>query len=367
MNTNKQNKTQNDVLVYSYTKKIENKVNEIFAGQTQTFKDKVLFLINLINKNTKTETVNFENKLKGYQLHNDNHTYFFAFRSSDMQLKEIKDLLIKNNVIQMVGQYLVGSVSMEYAITKQYQYDYDKGEVKCNYPTIKDIKKTYLKKYVADHYVVKSSEDTEYQRKSKKTEEEFEQQAEEAITIKEQMNEMQRQINLLVEYTSQFELIKLEQMNNNINIQQQLEQLKNENLQLKEEIKSLKNNTVKVISHENVLLTNNEVETLSDVENTPFFNNEEDDDFGFIFPNEQEKLKLAQPQIIEQAHTADEFDSFIIAKLKSARVQPVYWNNAIQYIKDKKHEANPIELGKLISISTGSTQVIIKKIQQYWN
>jgi hypothetical protein len=36
MNTNKQNKTQNDALVYTYTKKIDSKVNEIFAGQIKT-------------------------------------------------------------------------------------------------------------------------------------------------------------------------------------------------------------------------------------------------------------------------------------------------------------------------------------------
>lgn len=142
----------------------------------------------------------------------------------------------------------------------------------------------------------------------------------------------------------------------------------------KEEYKNIDvmeiSNDLKSIINQEVKPMIEKIETLSDVEsveNTPFFNDEEDDDFGFIFPNEQEKLKLAQPQIIEQAHPADEFDSFIITKLKSARVQPVYWNNAIKYIKDKKHEANPIELGKLISISTGSTQVIIKKIQQYLN
>lgn len=107
------------------------------------------------------------------------------------------------------------------------------------------------------------------------------------------------------------------------------------------------------------------------MESKPMFP-EDDEIFDFELPALEENI-IEVNGVTESHHgvipsTAnDEFDIFIENKLKSAKVQPIYWQNAIQYIKENKEASSAIELGKLISISTASTQVIINKVKQYWN
>lgn len=149
-------RTEKSVLIYDYTNKVEEKVNELFGAYSNVDRDKVLFLLYLINKNTKAN--------QGYQLHDINHKNFFGFKGNKgcITIQIIKDILISNNIIMQVGTASIGAKSNKYSISNVYGWALNKGEIKIGYDNYSSLPNTFLKKYVADTFVVKALKDTKY-------------------------------------------------------------------------------------------------------------------------------------------------------------------------------------------------------------
>lgn len=149
-------RTEKSVLIYDYTNKVEEKVIELFGTYSNVDRDKVLFLLYLINKNTKAN--------QGYQLHDINHKNFFGFKGNKgcISIQIIKDILISNNIIMQVGASKIGTKSNKYSISNTYGWALNKGEVKIGYDNYSSLPNTFLKKYVADTFVVKALKDTKY-------------------------------------------------------------------------------------------------------------------------------------------------------------------------------------------------------------
>jgi len=337
-------KNKKDVTVLDLTQKLNDKVNEIYSNQE--LRNKAIFILYLINRGS-------NNDVRGYQLNVTNHRDIFSYNG--VEWAKLFNPLLENEIIECTTPHSKGKSSKFYKINNSYQWVKNKGEIKVEYRGEDfDSLPQYIQQFHLDKQVVKSTNDTKWSKNYHYVVKEIitEDERETMIELKNKMFFMSETIDLM-----------------RIEFEKQIEGLKNQNIQLKTEIENLKNNTTVVAEQ---VQTIEEVPASAEVkpeavENKSFFVDDEDDDFGFVFANEQEKIKLQQPQIIEQAHTVDEYTKFIENKLKSAKVQPIYWNNAIKYIKENKEASNAIELGKLISISTGSSQVIINKVKQYWN
>jgi len=330
-----------DVTIYDFTVEVQNKVKEIYT--TKEMQEKALLLVYLINRADGL----------GYQVNVRNHRAFYG-NLNGVKWNELFQPLITNNLIFRTSSHEVGNKSKTYTTTKQYKWKPNTGEIKRRfYGEEFKLMPEYIQKFHLDNHLVVNpskslwSDNYHYVSKEIMTDDERETMQDlknNMFFMKEAIELMQIEINRLNKKVEALENVISNDEVNTIAIEE-----------VKEDLPT--------IEEFEVIETPSDVES---VESKAFFNDDEDDNFGFIFPNEQEQQIIAEPVNVTST-PVDDFDSFLITKLKSARVQPVYWQNAIQYIKEKKHEVNPIELGKLISISTGSTQVIIKKIQQYWN
>lgn len=333
-------KNKKDVTVLDFTQKLNDKVNEIY--ENQELRNKALFILYLINRGT-------NNDVRGYQLNVTNHRDIFSYNG--VEWAKLFNPLIENEIIECTTPHSKGKSSKFYKINNSYQWVRNKGEIKVEYRGEDfDSLPQYIQQFHLDKQVVKSSTDTKWSKNYYYVPKEIitEDEREAMTELKNKMFFMGEAIDLM-----------------RIEFEKQIEELKNQNIQLKTEIENLKNNTTVVAE---------QVQTIEEVpapevdyDNTPLFVDDEDDNFGFVFPNEQVQPKIVEAESNSYPIVVDEFTKYIENKLKSAKVQPIYWNNAIKYIKENKEASNPIELGKLISISTGSSQVIINKVKQYWN
>ena len=307
-------KTQNDVTVIDYTQEVLNKVNEIY--ENQELRNKALFILYLINRGTNNDPE------RGYQLNATNHREIFSFNG--VEYVELFKPLVLNGMVECTTPHAKGKASKRYRITNPFKWEKNKGEIKKVYKGEEyELMPKYIQQFHIDKQVVKSMNDTSwaknYQYISKQVvNEDMEH------TIKVMQNQM-----LMMQEVIELMQIQLNEQNELINTL----------------------NSKNIVDHRNTTVENH------DIESKPLF--PEDEIFDFEVEAVEESQHVGIP-------ANDEYTKFIESKLKLAKIQPMYWSNAIAYIKENK-EANPIEFSKLIGISTASSQVVINKIKQYWN
>ncbi len=139
------------MVVIDLTSKLNNKIEETFVDFPNKYTEKAKFLVWLINRAGNA----------GYQVHQANHKFFFGLCGGAMSLQVMLNILTKNEIIRRGHGYTIGVKSSAYVIENQYSYAKKTGSVKTYYRDINKIP-TFIKRFMTDNYVVKSSANTEF-------------------------------------------------------------------------------------------------------------------------------------------------------------------------------------------------------------
>ncbi|WP_099369856.1 hypothetical protein [Sphingobacterium sp. 1.A.5] len=144
------NEVTRKMVVRDLSIQVNQKIEEIFKGYSNIFKEKAKFLVWIINRE------------KSYQLHFDNHKHFFGLSGKKgYSLTDMLNKLIQNNIIKQVNEAVIGATSNEYSTTDQYKWKKKTGEEKEYYNDTRTLPK-FIKRFMVDWYVVKKKELSEY-------------------------------------------------------------------------------------------------------------------------------------------------------------------------------------------------------------
>jgi len=122
----------------------------LFADKSIAFKPKAEFLIH---------QTNYFDKQGGYQINSTNHSSFFGIKKGDLAL--IIRRLVDAGVIKKVKNYSPGNTSNTYQMVQAFSIE----NAQKSFYGIEEI--TFLRKWVADDYIVKNPSDSKFVKETK--------------------------------------------------------------------------------------------------------------------------------------------------------------------------------------------------------
>lgn len=345
------------------------KLEVLFADDKIDF-NKILFTVYWINKGKYNSLKKMHENYQEVSSRYGNWISLVGKKGTDFIKK-----LVDGGIIKKVSGYVTAKHYTRYTLVNPFNYK--GGDATGDMWTIYTLYPedgAFIKKYLSDKHVVRISSTVNNTKNIVKKAEAKQHEVNEVVDIA---------TGEVIDVVEEFKNIKMtlkEVLDNYNELSNKIKALEVENAKLKAELSNKINKKVDITSSlknemqqytfistiKDVITPAPEViETPSDYDNTPFFI-EDNEDYGFVFPNEQKVEPQVNNSISSATTTVCDYTKYIENKLKSSRVQPIYWDRAIKYITDND-ELNAIELGKIISISTGSSQQLINKIKRYSN